>query len=117
MSQIPRREEFNPNMRPVYRLVAPAMVKIRGTSAAQAMPVGAIVDVDGLPAAWLEPMNADARYRKFHAIRKAVQSPAWYTQAVLTAVSLGAPAGSYEDAAKFTQQWMNDYPKTEGERT
>ncbi|PDT69220.1 hypothetical protein CO683_14750 [Bradyrhizobium ottawaense] len=78
------------------------------------MPAGSIVEVDGLPDPWLEPMNSEARYRKYSAIRKAAQSVGWYSQAVLTAISLGAPASTYEDAAKFVQDWMDSHRLKKG---
>lgn len=105
-----RPEEFDNHPAPaLYELVAPTVVKARSTSEPKLYAVGTVLEVGGLAHASFRPLNREATHAKFHSVAKAAATPAWYTVAVLTAVSLGGVAGTYEDAAAHVQNWLDDY--------
>ncbi|MGY4409127.1 hypothetical protein ACVWW4_000863 [Bradyrhizobium sp. LB7.1] len=105
-----RPERFDHRPSPaLYELIAPAILKARGDSEEKLYPSGSMLEVVGLPVASLRPRNGEAAYAKYRSIEKSAMTPNWYAVAIMTAVSLGARASTYEDAAMHVQQWLDDY--------
>ncbi|MBR1249190.1 hypothetical protein JQ609_19960 [Bradyrhizobium sp. AUGA SZCCT0169] len=105
----PRHEQFRDGV-PValYRLIAPAMVKIRGTAELRQYDAGAICEAAGYPAAALQPLNHEAAYAKQAAIRKTVRDEGWLPDATLTALALGAAPLTHIEACAFVEVWLRN---------
>jgi hypothetical protein len=105
----PRREEFGGGV-PVamYRLVAPATVKLRAIAGPCRCVAGATVSIGGYPPAAASPLNHEALYAKVCAIRRDVAQKGWIKDAVLIAKSVGGSPSSEIDACDVILAWLKN---------
>lgn len=105
----PGREEFNGGI-PIalYRVIAPATLKLSRAAEPSQHATGEIVAMRGYPAAACAPITWESVYAKVHAIRRAAKQGLADDEVVLLAASLGAPSLPRDEAAFFINAWMLD---------